>query len=177
MFCGECSRPYIIVNGHGYSCSGWHELKKCDNDAYINRSAAEHALLGPIHTELLSPDRVERMTQEMQAHYQERVHRGDPDMTTDEIQAAIERAEQKRREREAQQPDAEASAKVLSILPRAAQLIRTQIPEGLSGDPLAAGKARLLLREMYGRINSAATARCCLQNTPSSPRRSGKPLV
>jgi len=33
------------------------------------------------------------------------------------------------------------------------QLFRTQIAEGLSGDPLAAGKARVVLREMFGRMS------------------------
>ena len=45
-------------------------------------------------------------------------------MTADEIQAAIDRAEDKRRELEAQQPRARESAKVLSMLPRAAEKYR-----------------------------------------------------
>jgi hypothetical protein len=40
------------------------------------------------------------------------------------VQAAIERAERKRRELEQQQPAAKASAKVLSIPPRAAEMYR-----------------------------------------------------
>ena len=46
----------------------------------------------------------------------ERLKAGDPDMTADEIQAAIDRAEAKRRELEQQQPEARQSAKVLSIV-------------------------------------------------------------
>jgi site-specific DNA recombinase len=181
MFCAECARPYTIVNSYGYGCAGFHETKKCDNSVYINREAAERALLGPIHAELLSPERIERMTKEMQAYYAERVRtmqtrqaeaprelqeltaridrlrerlrKGDPDMTGDEIQAAIDRAVAKREELEAQRPEAKRSAKVLSILPRAAELYRKQIAQGLSGDPHAAGKARVVLREMFGRIN------------------------
>ena len=48
-------------------------------------------------------------------------------MTSDEIQEAIDRAEQKRRELRDQQPEAKQSANVLSILPRAAELYRRQI--------------------------------------------------
>jgi len=101
-------------------------------------------------TALLAPDRIERMAKEMQSYYVERVREmqraaveaprelreltariarlrerlrhGDPDMQPDELQAAIDRAEAKRKELENQQPVAKASAKVLSILPRAAAL-------------------------------------------------------
>jgi len=81
---------------------------------------------------LLAPDRVERMAREMQSYHAERVRamqtrqaevprelqeltaridrlrerlrKGDPDMTADEIQAGIDRAVEKRQELEAQQP-------------------------------------------------------------------------
>ena len=72
-----------------------------------------------------------------------------PDMTADEIQAAIDRAEAKRRELQDQQPEAKASAKVLSMLPRAAELYRRQVALGLDGDPRAALKARVFLREWF----------------------------
>ena len=51
---------------------------------------------------------------------------------------------------EEQQPAAKQSAKVLSILPRAAELYRRQITLGLDGDPRAALKARVFLREWFG---------------------------
>jgi hypothetical protein len=38
----------------------------------------------------------------------------------------------------------------LSILPRAAELYRRQIAQGLDGDPRAALKARVFLREWFG---------------------------
>jgi hypothetical protein len=60
-----------------------------------------------------------------------------------EIEAAIARAETKRRELEEHQPDARASSKVLSIQPRAAELYRRQVMEGLDGNPRAALKARV----------------------------------
>ena len=46
-----------------------------------------------------------------------------------------------------------ASAKVLSVLPRAAELYKRQVEAGLDGDPREAAKARVVLKEMFGRIN------------------------
>jgi hypothetical protein len=63
------------------------------------------------------------------------------------------RAEAKRQEFQSQKPSAKASAKVLSILPQAASLYHEQIAKGLDGDAREAGKARVVLREMFGRIN------------------------
>jgi hypothetical protein len=64
-----------------------------------------------------------------------------------------DRAEAKRQELESQHPAAQASGKVLSILPRAAELYRRQIALGLDGDERAALKARVFLREWFtGRI-------------------------
>jgi site-specific DNA recombinase len=181
MFCAECDRPYTMVSRLGYGCAGFHETKQCENSVYINRDEAERALLGPVRAELTSRERVERMAKEMQAYYAERVRsmqireaeaprelqelsarikrlrerlrQGDPDMPSDEIQAAIDRAEVKRRELEAQHPAARASAKVLAMLPQAAEMFRRQVEEGLDGDRRAAGKARVVLRQMFGRIN------------------------
>jgi hypothetical protein len=58
-------------------------------------------------------------------------------------------AETKRQELVAQQPEARASAKVLAMLPGAAELYRRQVAEGLDGDPRAALKARVFLREWF----------------------------
>ena len=76
-------------------------------------------------------------------------------MTSDEIQAAIDRAESKRNELRAKQPEAKQSAKLFSILPKAAEMYRRQISEGLDGNGVAALKARGILRELFvdGRID------------------------
>ena len=74
-------------------------------------------------------------------------------MVADEIQVAIDRAEAKRRELQAQQPEAQQSAKVLSILSKAAAMYRRRVDQGLDGDAPAALKARVFLREFLGRIN------------------------
>jgi len=70
-------------------------------------------------------------------------------MTADELQAAIDRAEAERRVLESQQPATKASAKVVSIVPRAAELYRRQITKGLEGDEREVLKARVFLREWF----------------------------
>ena len=55
-------------------------------------------------------------------------------MASDEILAAIDRAEGKRRDLELAQPEAKVSLKLLERLPSAAQLYRKQIMQGLGGD-------------------------------------------
>jgi hypothetical protein len=84
------------------------------------------------------------------ARLRERLQRGDPDMAADEIQAAIERAESKRDELASAQPEAKQQAKILTLLPKAAELYRRQIVDGLNGNARAALKARALLRDLFG---------------------------
>ena len=83
----------------------------------------------------------------------ERLRKGDPDMADDEIEAAIGRAEAKRRELEAQQSEGQPPANVLEMLPKAALMYRNQVALGLDGDACAALKARVFLRELLGRID------------------------
>jgi hypothetical protein len=73
-------------------------------------------------------------------------------MEPDELRAAIEKAEAKRRELMELEFAASDSAKVLSMLPKAAAFYCKQINEGLDGNPEAALKARVILREMLGEI-------------------------
>jgi hypothetical protein len=75
---------------------------------------------------------------------------GYPDMTSDELQAAIEKAEEKRRELQEQQRGLKSPARALLVMPRTAELYRRQVTLGLDGNPQAALKARLLLREWFG---------------------------
>ncbi len=176
--CSACGAHYTIADKFSYSCSSNHDGNACGNTVRVRRDRAEEILLGPINEQLLAPDRVERMAAEMRTYFaernkamqarateaprelqelgaridrlRERLRKGDPDMPTDEIQAAIDRAEAKRAELQDQQPEAKQSAKVLAMLPRAAEMYRRQIAEGLSGDERAAGKARVFLRDWFG---------------------------
>lgn len=83
-----------------------------------------------------------------------RLTEGDPDMTPDELQVAIERAEIKRRElAEVRLLDAREGARLLTVLPNAAELYRRQITLGLDGaNPQVVAKARMTLRELLGKI-------------------------
>jgi DNA repair exonuclease SbcCD ATPase subunit len=161
-----------------YACSSFLNGAACSNAIHVRRDRVESALLEPIRNDLLSPERVQRMAKEIQRSYleaaratqaraaeapreledlaarierlRERLRRGDPDMTGDEIEAAIDRAEAKRRELQNQQPAAKQSAKILSMLPRVAEAYRRQIAPGLDGGEREALKARVLLRELFG---------------------------
>jgi site-specific DNA recombinase len=86
------------------------------------------------------------------ARLKERLKNGDPDMAADELHAAIDRAEQKRHQLIDRQPISKESAKLLSMLPQAGALYRKQIADGLNGDPRAAVKAHVLLRDMLGEV-------------------------
>ena len=79
----------------------------------------------------------------------DRLKRVDPDMPEDELQAAIDRAEEKRRELQGR-PNAIPLAKAIAFMSKAAKLYRRQVAQGLDGNPQAALKARVFLREWLG---------------------------
>lgn len=82
----------------------------------------------------------------------ERLKCGDPDLTGDELQAGIERAEAKRRELVDARPAERENARVLAMLPRPAGFYRDQIDRGLGDDHVAAAKVRAILRDMLGEV-------------------------
>jgi hypothetical protein len=152
----------------------------------------ERVILGGVRRDLLAPERVERMAEEIRVGYAERMREiaaraetlpheiqeldaritrlrerlkaGDPDLMADELQAGIERAETKRRELLDVRPADRENARVLALMPRAAELYREQIDLGLGGDLAVATKARTILREMLGEImlSPEKTAHCGL---------------
>jgi hypothetical protein len=175
-------RPhYILHDARSYACSG-HKGGACDNHIRVRRDRLESAILGPLRDEMLAPERVAQMAKEMQNNLLERMHRtkmraaqqphelmeldariarlrkrmaaGDPDITPDELRAALDLAEYKRRELADTRPaNISEGAKLLSILPNAAELYRRQIALGLDGaHPQITIKARLALRELLGQI-------------------------
>jgi site-specific DNA recombinase len=176
--CAVCNAHYTITDATSYGCSSHHDGNACPNSIRVRRDRVEGALLDPIRHDLLDSARVARMASEMQTYYLERVRSlrareadipcelqdlasrigrlkgrlkcGDPDMTADELQAAIDRAEEKRRELEDNQLGTVQSSKVFAMLPKAAELYRQQIALGLDGNPTAAIKARTFLREWFG---------------------------
>jgi site-specific DNA recombinase len=99
-----------------------------------------------------------------------RLRQGDPDMDGDELQAAIDKAEGKRRELEAHQPEAKSSARIFAAIPRAAALYRAQVCAGLDGNPREALKAKALLRRLFvdGKVTLSPTpTEACGPITPS----------
>jgi hypothetical protein len=176
--CDVCDAHYTITDATSYGCSSHHDGNACSNSIRVRRDRVEAVLLGPINHDLQDPERVARMAKEMQDYYLERIRMmharaadvsrelqelaariarlkdrlrcGDPDMTGDELQAAIDRAEGKRRELQQNHRGPEPSSKVFAMLPRAAELYRRQVALGLHGNPDAATKARIFLREWFG---------------------------
>jgi DNA invertase Pin-like site-specific DNA recombinase len=177
--CDVCDAHYTITNATSYGCSSYHDGHACSNSILVRRDRAEDILLGPIRDDLLKPDRVARMAKEMQSYFADRMRsmqaqqnelprelqeltariarlrgrmkNGDPDMTVDELQAAIDRAEVKRRELEDHQGvNGSMMSKALAVMPRAAELYRRQVAQGLDGNQQAAQKARTFLREWFG---------------------------
>jgi hypothetical protein len=130
-----------------------------------------------LRSDLLAPESVKQITADMMAYFseqsraqeaqaieaprelqelsaritrlRERLKTGDPDMPADELQAAIDRAEAKRKALLDQQPAAKHSANVLKMLPQAAQAARREIAAALGGCSRASLKARVILREAY----------------------------
>lgn len=180
LVCKVCKAHYVIADARSYACSGHWRGGACSNDIRVRRDAIERVILGGIYRDLLAPERVARMANEMRAAYaermrtlaaraavlpreleeldarimrlRERLKAGDPDLTPDELQAAIDRAEAKRRQVFDVQPTERENARVLAMLPRTAELYREQIDQGLGGDPTGSAKARTILREMLGEI-------------------------
>lgn len=176
--CSTCGANYVGVNGTEYGCSSHRDGGPCDNAIRVKRTHAENVLLGKLRSDLLSPESIRVIAQDMQAAYAERtkamqtreaeqpkelleltarierlrarLKAGDPDMTDDELQVAIDRAEGKRRELADLQPEVKRSARVLAMLPKAADLARREIAEALAGNSRAALKARVFLKDVCG---------------------------
>jgi hypothetical protein len=181
LHCGVCHAHYILHDARSYACSG-HKGVACGNHIRVRRDALESAILGPLRNEMLAPERLAQMAKEMQRDLLQRMHKakvraaeqpqelqeldariarlrnrlaaGDPDITPDELQAALDRAEYKRRELAEPRPThVSESAKLLTILPNAAELYRRQITLGLDrAHPQIMLKAQLAVRELLGQI-------------------------
>lgn len=182
--CSVCGAHYVltgsdIAGSKAYQCSGYLG-GACSNKIRVKRERVEGVILDPIREELLAPERVKVMAQEIQkvfaarqkeaaaraaeqpgelkaieariSRLRERFSAGDPDMEPDEIIAAINKAEQKRKKIIDTQPEARQSAKIVTLATKAAEEYRQQIAKGLNSDPQAAAKARVVLRKLLGEI-------------------------
>jgi hypothetical protein len=74
---------------------------------------------------------------------------GDPDLAPDELEAALSKAEEKRRSLLTTRPAAD-GARMIAMLPSAAEEFREQIKQGLAGNVGASLKARVVLRQYFG---------------------------
>ena len=174
--CGVCGRSYSAWGAMDYACGGHIDGRACTNSLRVKRKHAEDVILGPVFRELLDPERIERMAREMQGEYaalmaardahseqvpqelrelderiarlRKRLRDGDPDITEDELQAALDRAQVKRQVLAADSRPTKVSAKLLRVLPKAARLYREQIAAGLDGDRVEAERAREVLRNV-----------------------------
>ena len=175
--CNECGANYILTSKASYQCSG-SVGGACGNKVRVRRDLVEEKILDPVRKELLAPERVDAMAKEIdkyvREHYRmmvekstpaniqkinarirrlrERLAAGDPDLEADELQLAIGAAENKRRNILEAQPASKRSAKILTAVPKAAQVYRRQIELGLGGDAREAAKARVILRDLLGPI-------------------------
>ncbi len=175
--CGRCGAHYVGVNGSEYGCSAHRDGNACDNAIRVKRTQAEDVLVGTFREQALSAQSVSEFAEEWQRHFaallreresrseaqprevaeldariarlRQRLRDGDPDMSPDELQGVIERAEAKRRELVEQQPAMKAAAKVIRMLPNAAARAQRVISEALAGDMRASLKARAMLREAF----------------------------
>jgi site-specific DNA recombinase len=181
LVCSMCKAHYILADGRAYGCSGYLNGRACANGVRVRRDALEDTIIGPVRERLRNPVLVAQMGRELEAKYKQHLQQtearaqaaprelqeidarllrlrarqaaGDPDMAADEIQAAIDKAEAKRQALTTNLPEGKQRARVLSMLPKAAALYLRQIDQGLDGDPRAALKSRIILREMLGPIS------------------------
>jgi site-specific DNA recombinase len=175
--CGTCGRNYVVDSGTHYACPS-SKNGACTNTIRQRRDEAERYILGAIDAQLLDETMVKAMAAEIVrdlnkratalasrsadkpaeltaleariARLKSRLRQGDPDMTADEIQVAIDRAEAKRAELTATQPTAKATAQILTTLPKAAAAYRAMIASGISKRPEAAARARAAVRRLVG---------------------------
>lgn len=176
LYCEACGANYVLGDKDKYACSSFIHGRACSNEIRVRRDAAEAVILHAVHRQLRDPDRVTLMVNEMQKHLAQlfkehaarsrempqelrdlearldrlrrRLKDGDPDMAADEIQAAIERAEAKRRQLRSGLRDGAEVSRVTAAVPRAAEICDERITLGLSGDAKASEEARLVLREI-----------------------------
>jgi site-specific DNA recombinase len=181
LVCEVCGANYVMGDKSFYCCAGHWGGGACSNSTRVRRDAIEARLLldddSPVGA-LLAPEFVAQMATELERLYAkhlrrtteradqlpkelqeldarlERLKGGVADLEPDELAAAIARIEAKRAELKAAQPAERERAKILAMLPRAAEHYRRQVAHGLGGDPREALKARVTLRNLVvdGRI-------------------------
>jgi hypothetical protein len=178
--CDRCGAHYIMGNSTEYQCSAHRDGRACENGIRVRREHAQLEILTPIVDELFTPERVRRVVvPEMHSYHaarlqerleqstrapkalkelnaridrlRERLERGDPDMTADEISATIQRAEAKRSELAQSLPEERLNIRRLERLPAFVEAFRRQVKKALDGkaDPRTVAQVRVILRDLF----------------------------
>ena len=164
-----------MVNDTKYGCSGYVDGRACSNGVLVRRDDLETKLISPIHDYLLSPERIAIMASEIEAllaeeaktggapeqseqlvqlntridRLRERQRQGDPDLTPDELQSAIDPALQKRRELEAVQPQGKHHSAILSGITQSGSPVSPTESDVAGGDAEGTAAAREVLRQLF----------------------------
>lgn len=179
MKCGSCGGSFVIADTHRYACNTHRDGGKCDNGHRADRELLEERILGPVFERVLAPDVVTELAQWFEREYRRRIEAatrrgdgasaevraleeriarlrtrlrdGDPDLTADELQAAIDRAESKRRELQDTKGAPSPASKVTKMLPRRIDEVRRAIVAARkTADPSTVERARTLLGQVLG---------------------------
>jgi site-specific DNA recombinase len=177
--CALCDATFQIADLRGYACSNHLHGRSCTNKLRAPRNSAR-VTLAPVLKHLRDPKMVAMMVRHMEETYAKRVRestvaaqaipkevaaldqrlvrlrarlaQGDPDMEADELQRVIQDVEAKRNELKLKQPAEKQHARVLALLPKAAKAYAEQVEAGIDGDERAVQRARLILRDLIGKI-------------------------
>jgi site-specific DNA recombinase len=175
--CKVCGRSFVMHNATHYSCAS-SKTNACTNRMSVRRDDLEAHVLPVIQIGLLDPKLVDAMARELQREYNRlvaeldgkaarrpaevkalderiarlrvRLREGDDDLTAEELTAVLDRAIAKRAELMADRPELRQTAKVLTMLPKAAEAYRRQIAAGLEGNPRETAQARAVIRQLVG---------------------------
>lgn len=174
--CAVCGRSYITADARAYACGSFLSggIHACSNKMRVRRDSLEKLLLEPICNDLLDPDRVVARAKKIMADMRHqgaprssneidelearikrlrvRLRDGDPDLTADELLAAIKSAESKRTTLFSK--PATPLIPVFGMLQKAAERYREEIRIGLSGSSERdAARAREVIHAMLGTIS------------------------
>lgn len=148
MYCEMCGANYVLGDRSKHVRSSYLHGRACTNDVRLRRDTVEAMVLAPIRDQLREPCRVQAMVAELHRHLMQlfkenaarsaeaprelqelnarlvrlraRLREGDPYIAPDELQAAIDRAEIKRRQLLVGVHDGTEVAQMLSTVPRTA---------------------------------------------------------
>ena len=176
--CPRCKANFVLDSATHYKCAAVKDGKACDNPARVSRLVVEPLIITHLMDQLLDPEVVNSVAKEMQRYFNERTAAnerrevekpaalleieaeiarlraeliGASAMKAKLTQATLIQAEAMKAELMESQPAAKASAKILTVLPRAAELYRLQLKKGLErASPRDVDRARAAVRQLAG---------------------------